>query len=283
MDGYQTYKTRTYTVSAPQHNGISVCACWIRTYTAVYRHTHTHTHARHSSVRGSKVDAAYERLDDVHFRPTLEEWQAQQLVCREAHVRFRLHTCVDDVPQVGVEGLVQPGWRLFAAERRLAHLHDAALRRNGRLQLDQLIQDQPDRPYVSRHAVLPPKHSLRAHVDFCANEGVVHRADALGDAEVGDLDISVRVDEYVAGLDIPVYDAFVVQMPQARHHLVGHSLQHFLGYALVLLSAPLDEIGQAATIHVLHHQPHRRRSVLIGANEAHQILPALGTGKPRQI
>ena len=126
----------------------------------------------------------------------------------------------------------------------------------------QLVQHHPQAEEVGAGVDLLPQRLLRAHVgngphhhpDLGLGLGaelgvegrrVVHRLPRQ--PEVQDLDLPLRRDHRVGGLDVPVHDARAVGLLQGRRHL-----QPQVHHAPHLEGAPGHESAEVLPLHVLH-------------------------------
>ena len=122
--------------------------------------------------------------------------------------------------------------------------------RNGIASDGRLDQRQAQAPYVRLDRVAVALESLGRHVRSRANERVGHGVNQLtANAEVAQLDLARRVDEYVGRLDVSMHDrVLVAQIAEALEHRLGDLAEYGLGYAIDLAE---DEVERAA-VHVLH-------------------------------
>lgn len=108
----------------------------------------------------------------------------------------------------GVHYLLENLHRLLGGERRLPRAH--------------LVDENAQRPPVNREAVADVLDYFRGQVLGCA----AHRdgdlfVDTLCEAEIGDLEVALRVDQQILGLKITVHDAQIVEVLEREHHLGG--------------------------------------------------------------
>jgi len=125
---------------------------------------------------------------------------------------------VNDVIRRGAEQL-----------RNYRELVDVILSREERLALEHLSKDAASTPNVNLNVVLLPReHNLRCAVisrrDIAGHLGVLY----AGKAEITDLEITVLVDEDVAGLEVAMDDSGRVYVFQTTHNLVEEVLDELL-------------------------------------------------------
>ncbi len=150
-----------------------------------------------------------------------------------------VHTALPERNRRGVDMLVQRRGRRVGTERRVAE--------------QQLVDDAAQRVHVGRGvggaAQRPLGGQVEAGADDVAGRGQRGRGvvDELGDAEVADLDRTLRVQHQVARLDVAVDDALAVRGGQPGGGLAGDpgdllGVDAFLGGQQVSEALPLDQL-----------------------------------------
>lgn len=89
--------------------------------------------------------------------------------------------------------------------------------------------------------------ALRAHVGDGANRGfAIHSlSEDAADAEVGDLDTALMVDEEIGGFDVTVDDLAAMEVGEAGDHLTGDAREvGFDGDAMALKRATVHELEE---------------------------------------
>ena len=133
-------------------------------------------------------------------------------------------------------------------------LHRGIATREGLLASHQLIEHDARSPDIG-----PAVHRLAAqllgrHIAGCAHNGadLGHRGILdPGDAEIGDLHLTLGAQHDIGGLDIPVHHAALVAVVQGGEHLL-HDLEDG-GHGKAL--ATLQHLLQGAARHMLHGDP----------------------------
>ena len=162
----------------------------------------------------------------VAFLGLAQQWQqlADELADAVLALLFGGHQRLDDDGVgVGAEVVAQLGWqRQRVVEDALQRLVDAAGLK-GVEAGQQLVEQGGEGPEVAAAVDFQLLELLGGHVADGAAAGFGEAADAgeLGQAEVGDLDLALVVDEDVIGLDVQVQHLVLVCQLQRRGDAFG--------------------------------------------------------------
>lgn len=121
----------------------------------------------------------------------------------------------------------------------------------GRLAVGHLQRGDAQRPDVHAAVVGRAADELGRHPEGRAHHGlaaVLLLREPHGEAEVGELDLPLRVHQHVVRLDVAVQLVVVVQVRQRRQHVLAHVCDVRLGK----VDVRTQDLRQAPRVHQLH-------------------------------